>query len=209
MKRNILQKLGDFVLGKGFYIVLFLCVAAIGISGYYLIRSVTGDSSPSEPVTGNPSITLPDSSAETPPQSQPLEEAPASQPPLEDAVQEDDPQPVKEPVEEEAAAAPETVDVVYSWPVKGQVLRSFSVETLAYDATMGDWRTHSGVDIAAEAGLKVLAAGDGQRRAMGAPPPKPPPPCQRHAGAVQRFGGQPDRKARLSGRRSSADGDGF
>ena len=162
MKRNLLQKLGDFVLGKGFYIVLFLCVAAIGISGYYLIRSVTGDSSPSEPVTGNPSITLPDSSAETPPQSQPLEEAPASQPPLEDAVQEDDPQPVKEPVEEEAAAAPETVDVVYSWPVKGQVLRSFSVETLAYDATMGDWRTHSGVDIAAEAGLKVLAAGDGQ-----------------------------------------------
>ena len=162
MKRNLLQKLGNFVLGKGFYIVLFLCVAAIGISGYYLIRYVTGDSSPSEPVTGNPSITLPDSSAETPPQSQPLEEAPASQPPLEDAVQEDDPQPVKEPVEEEAAAAPETVDVVYSWPVKGQVLRSFSVETLAYDATMGDWRTHSGVDIAAEAGLKVLAAGDGQ-----------------------------------------------
>ena len=42
MKRNLFQKLGDFVLGKGFYIVLFLCVAAIGISGYYLIRTVTG-----------------------------------------------------------------------------------------------------------------------------------------------------------------------
>ncbi|MFR4561461.1 MAG: hypothetical protein ACLT5P_09805 [Flavonifractor plautii] len=44
MKRNRLEKLGDFVLGKGFYIVLFLCVAAIGISGYYLIRSVSGSS---------------------------------------------------------------------------------------------------------------------------------------------------------------------
>ena len=29
------HKLGDFLEGKGFYIVLFLCVAAIGISGYF------------------------------------------------------------------------------------------------------------------------------------------------------------------------------
>ena len=70
MKRNLFQKLGDFVLGKGFYIVLFLCVAAIGISGYYLIRTVTGGSQPSEPVTANPTVTLPDSSAqEAPPPS--------------------------------------------------------------------------------------------------------------------------------------------
>lgn len=27
---------------------------------------------------------------------------------------------------------------------------------------MGDWRTHSGVDIAAEPGIKVLSAGEGQ-----------------------------------------------
>ena len=37
-----------------------------------------------------------------------------------------------------------------------------SAADLAYDPTMGDWRTHCGVDIAAEAGLKVLAAGEGQ-----------------------------------------------
>ena len=42
--RGFWKKLGDFALGKGFYIVLFLCVAAIGISGYYLIRTVTGGS---------------------------------------------------------------------------------------------------------------------------------------------------------------------
>ena len=130
MKRNLFQKLGDFVLGKGFYIVLFLCVAAIGISGYYLIRTVTGGSQPSEPVTANPTVTLPDSSAQ---------EAP-----------------------EEVSTQPEHKEVVYTWPVKGQVLRTFTAEVLAYDPTMGDWRTHCGVDIAAEAGLKVLAAGEGQ-----------------------------------------------
>ena len=161
MRRNLLQKLGDFVLGKGFYILLFLCVAAIGISGYYLIRSVTGGGTPSEPVTANPSITLPDHSGGASSSVQPAEQAPSQAP----AVQEDDPQPVKEPVREEETAAPapeEPREVVYTWPVKGQILRSFSVETLAYDATMGDWRTHGGIDIAAEPGLKVLAAGEGR-----------------------------------------------
>ena len=162
MKRNLFQKLGDFVLGKGFYIVLFLCVAAIGISGYYLIRTVTGGSQPSEPVTANPTVTLPDSSAQEAPSTQPLEEkAPEEEPPA-PAVQEDDPQPVKEPTQEEVSTQPEYKEVVYTWPVKGQVLRTFTAEALAYDPTMGDWRTHCGVDIAAEAGLKVLAAGEGQ-----------------------------------------------
>ena len=39
-KKPILERLGDFMEGKGFYIVLFLCVAAIGISGYYLFSSL-------------------------------------------------------------------------------------------------------------------------------------------------------------------------
>ena len=36
-KKGGLGRLGDFLAGKGFYIVLFLCVAAIGISGYFLL----------------------------------------------------------------------------------------------------------------------------------------------------------------------------
>ena len=45
--------------------------------------------------------------------------------------------------------------------MKGEVLRSWSVETLSYDRTMGDWRTHDGVDIAAETGTKVMAPAGG------------------------------------------------
>ena len=41
MKKPFHQRVGDFLEGKGFYIVLFLCVAAIGISGYYLFDSLT------------------------------------------------------------------------------------------------------------------------------------------------------------------------
>ena len=35
------------------------------------------------------------------------------------------------------------------------------MEALAYDATMGDWRTHSGIDISAELGAQVVSAAAG------------------------------------------------
>lgn len=154
MKRNRWKQLGDFVLGKGFYIVLFLCVAALGISGYYLIRSVSGSGETTDQtVTGNPTVVLPDSSAQTAPKAE-VPTKKTEQPAVQE--QEDDPEAL--PQQE---AQDQTRDVVYTWPVKGQLLRGFAVETLSYDQTMGDWRTHAGVDIAAEVGRKVWAAGDG------------------------------------------------
>lgn len=53
------------------------------------------------------------------------------------------------------------VPAVFTWPVKGEILSGFSLEVLAYDETMGDWRTHSGVDIAASVGTNVLAISAG------------------------------------------------
>ena len=41
--------------------------------------------------------------------------------------------------------------------MKGEVLRTFSVETLSYDATMRDWRAHAGLDISAVEGTLVSA----------------------------------------------------
>ena len=39
MKKPFVQRFGDFIEGKGFYIVLLLCIAAIGVSGWYLVSS--------------------------------------------------------------------------------------------------------------------------------------------------------------------------
>ena len=164
-KRTILEKVGDFVLGKGFYIVLALCVAAIGISGYYFLSGTAAPPEDSEPVTGTPTLVLPDAQADTP---QWLEEEPA----LNDRAEA--PAGTEEPSEagtepagtedggEEAAAPLEQEPerpawVVYTWPVKGEILRDFSVETLSLDPTLGDWRTHGGLDIAAGEGLEVVA----------------------------------------------------
>ena len=57
MKKPFHQRVGDFLEGKGFYIVLFLCVAAIGISGYYLFDSLTRPG-PEAPAAATASITV-------------------------------------------------------------------------------------------------------------------------------------------------------
>jgi murein DD-endopeptidase MepM/ murein hydrolase activator NlpD len=40
------------------------------------------------------------------------------------------------------------------------------VEALAYDKTMADWRTHSGIDIEASLGAKVVATANGRVEAV-------------------------------------------
>ncbi|MBQ8851854.1 MAG: M23 family metallopeptidase [Oscillibacter sp.] len=163
MKRTLLEKLGDFVLGKGFYIVLFLCVATIGISGYYLFRSASPEPVPLEPVTGSPEVVLPDTDVHKPQNNVavPMPEKTDKTEQKEEPTTQQSPQAQtpQDSVKPKAAA-------VYTWPVKGEVLRGFSVETLAYDQTMGDWRTHAGMDIAAEEGFKVLCVSDGVVKAV-------------------------------------------
>lgn len=161
MKQNgMMKKLGDFIMGKGFYIALLLCVATIGVSGYYLY-SEFNRAPASDPVGGQAQVELPKGEGQAKPpvvsQTDPRQEEKDTAP---------DPQPVKEepepqPEPERQTAAPVPAPPVYTWPVKGEVFSDFSLEVLAYDETMGDWRTHSGVDIAAAVGTRVLALSNG------------------------------------------------
>lgn len=164
--------MGDFVLGKGFYIVLALCVATIGISGYYLMRGTTPPED-TEPVTGNPTLVLPDAQAGAPDwlEEEPVSGAGAAQGQEQTGQEQagsqgEEPQAGEEqPGAEDGQGGQQPAQqeperpawVVYTWPVKGQILRDFSVETLSPDPTLGDWRTHGGLDIAAQEGLEVVA----------------------------------------------------
>jgi murein DD-endopeptidase MepM/ murein hydrolase activator NlpD len=62
---------------------------------------------------------------------------------------------------DDAASAPEGKPTL-AWPVAGEVIFPHSVDELVYNKTMGDWRTHDGIDIAGSIGAKVASAADGE-----------------------------------------------
>jgi murein DD-endopeptidase MepM/ murein hydrolase activator NlpD len=49
----------------------------------------------------------------------------------------------------------------FSLPVNGDISMDFSDSVPVFSPTMGDWRTHLGVDVACELGTEVLAVADG------------------------------------------------
>lgn len=144
-------RLDRFFAGKGFYIVLALCVIVIGISAYSL--AVSGTDAPDGLNAGMSAARQSERPAES------------SQPP----VSTEAPKPVEAPEAEDVIAEgtltqddewPE--QTVWRWPVSGEIERGYSVEALSYDVTMADWRTHDGIDILAPQGEVVVAASDGE-----------------------------------------------
>ena len=123
--------------GRGYYIALVLCAAAIGITSYVYYRN-TGDE-PREQEVLEASV-LPEDIpvlATVPKQTRPVT-----------------------PGTEATDPARKTLQTVF--PVEGQEVFGYSMEALSYNETTRDWRTHNGVDIAAEAGTQVMAAADGE-----------------------------------------------
>ncbi len=169
-KRTWIEKLSDFISGKGFYLVVLICVAAIALSGYYLVQGVRGglDSTLDQPVTGSAAIRgtpapAPSARPSLKPSPSPAPSARVTAPPAISAA----PAPSAAP-ESSAAPTPSLAPapLVFTWPVKGAVAKAFSVEALVYNETMGDWRTHSGMDIAADLGTKVLSTANGSVSAI-------------------------------------------
>lgn len=126
--------------GKGFYIALALCLAAVGAIGYFtLIRPAN--------------VTIDDP---TPPTRQTERNdtqwtAPVLQP-----------EPIEVPaVEEEPAPEPEDLLPQVVSPLDGTTVTVFSTTELMYDETMADWRTHNGLDIQAAEGDAVKTAASG------------------------------------------------
>lgn len=150
--------------GMGFYIALLVCVLAAGVVGYYALlddgtependpvqsvdqvdpapfQPVTApDEGPAEPVIYDQPVVVP----------RPVAAAPEEEP-------EEGPQ-IRE-TDGGAPALPSRTPVVA--PLSGETVAVFSMEQLAYDATLGDWRTHNGVDIQAAAGTQVVATAAG------------------------------------------------
>lgn len=157
-KKSFGERLEAFFAGKGFYIVLVLCVAIIGASAYFLFTSSKSDV---EEITGSgfEEVTAPldeDPEMAAPPEVIEEPDADEQNALLEDAT---DTEETGTWTEQEAETA---VDAQYIWPMEGQIDVPYSVTALIYSTKMGDWRTHDSVDIAAALGTQVLAVCSGQ-----------------------------------------------
>lgn len=169
---------------KGFYIILFLCVAAIGISGYVLFFTPKSPSTelldtaiyeptivPSDyaPVVGDEGDIPLDPSTEK-----------------ETVKQEDAPSETKEEQpQNDAKTTAKTSTPVFVQPVSGKLVVPFSADELVYQPTFADWRVHSGADYAANIGDRVYAITDGTVADVYTDPLKGPCVRLKHADGVE------------------------
>jgi murein DD-endopeptidase MepM/ murein hydrolase activator NlpD len=196
-RSRFVQKLSRLFQGKGFYMVLLLCLVILGVSGYLLFRTVSGLTEATDqlvsgvaevtvPTTAVPevsqeitgqadAIAAPDETAlpaanEVESALETMEEEPAvtvDVSPEETTVetQAEVDVPTDDPAEvsvetEESLTVIEPVPLL-SWPLEGAVTTAFSATELTYNEVLADWRTHSGLDIAADLGSSVCAAASG------------------------------------------------
>ena len=129
-KKNIWR----FFAGKGYYIALVLCAAAIGISGYLYYRNA------SDPTLNDPALNAGNSDLE----------ALATKPSADSSTD-----PSTAPSEQEKPK------LKTCKPVEGTTVLDYAMDRLCYNPTTRDWRVHNGIDITAAEGTAVCAAADG------------------------------------------------
>lgn len=146
-KKGFLQKAGDFLSGKGFYIALFASVAVLGLSAWILVSSFNTDEMTMQDPEESKITRIAPKPVYVP---EPVDDSIDTSDDSEDVFYEDEPVYSDEPEE-----------LTFVWPVSGRIERPYSTDALIYSKTMADWRTHDGVDISAELGTTVMAVADG------------------------------------------------
>lgn len=157
VKNNRTEKFIKIINGKTFYVVLCFCFIAVGVAAWSGIKGFENSAKDNSSSVKPESTVSTPSEAPTPTPSKPQETAkfPDSTPSAPSAASKPD----KTDEKTEETAAP--VAAFFVNPVLGDVLKGFSDTELQYSITMRDMRLHKAVDLTADIGTPVIAAGAG------------------------------------------------
>ena len=183
-KKGFGSRVEAFFNGKGFYIVLFLCIAVIGVSTWAMLGG-TGTNVETSAIKTREQTTQPvrtEGPREVPPVAQEsqttgeqesrvtieaTERVAEVEEVAETTIGADEPETpvwneqVEQTERETVQQVPESTAVSFIWPLAGEVTTPYSTAMPIYNLTMADWRIHTGVDIAAELGTVVMAVSTG------------------------------------------------
>lgn len=172
-----MEQIKKFLRSRGFALALLACLVAAAAAGVWAVRTVRDElkksyddlTTPQEEPAPEPQLTL-----------DPQEDD-VWQQPVTDAAESaaNVPKPassasssgaqsgsglVHEPSALQGASSPASSSAApaSTQPVSGRVLNAYSGDELVYSSTLGDWRTHNGVDYAASRGAEVTAPAAGK-----------------------------------------------
>lgn len=161
------SKFSRFISSKGFYVALALCLVGAGGATWMAVNhTISGIERQNNQMLESEKqfsdFPLLEETEKTVPDVPKQYSAPSSSS-TEQSGQPEQPQPSPEPEapSDEPVASPVTPTLVYTLPVPGQVINGYSDGELVKNVTLGDWRTHDGVDFAAARGEDVYAVADG------------------------------------------------
>lgn len=187
-----MEQFRKFLRDKAFALVLTACLLAAAAAGVWAVRTVRNELKQNLDAVRSPSSTAPgidegintspgvagEEEAEWQQQNAPAANSVANVPKADSssggAASSSGAQSGSGSVREPSALQTESLPASSSdapastQPVSGRVLNSYSGDELVYSKTLGDWRTHNGIDYAAARGEKVSAPAAGKVTLAGA-----------------------------------------
>lgn len=181
-----MEQIKKFLRSRGFALALLACLVAAAAAGVWAVRTVRDElkksyddlTAPQEEPAPEPQLTLDPQEDDV--WQQPVTDAaesaanvPKPEPPAPSASSSgarSGSGSVREPSALQGASSPASSSAApaSTQPVSGRVLNAYSGDELVYSSTLGDWRTHNGVDYACTQGAAVAAPVAGKVVSAGA-----------------------------------------